>query len=107
MADPVANKSEVDVTTAPAKILSVLKNGKVFVVTEAKVYEFMDGKLRPVTFADVEYAAILAGSAPLPNGAVPSAPPPAPAVPPTTPAPAATSGLFGTTPAPAKPAGTP
>jgi hypothetical protein len=76
----MAEKPVVDVTAAPAKILSVqeLKNGKVFVATEAKLYEFMDGKLRPVTFADVEYEAVMAGSQPMPLGAVPSAPPPPP-----------------------------
>src|SRR6202041_2707880 len=76
----MADKPVVDVTAAPAKILSIseLKNGKVFVVTEAKVYEFMDGKLRPVTFADVEYEAVMAGSQPPPVGAVPSAAPPPP-----------------------------
>jgi hypothetical protein len=69
---------QVDVTVAPAKILSVteLKNGNVYLVTEAKVYQLMDGKLRPLTFADVEHAAVVAGSAPKPIGAVPSAAPP-------------------------------
>jgi predicted amidohydrolase len=71
----------VDVTKAPAKILSVseLKNGSVWVATEGKIYQFIDGKLRPVIFADVEHEAVAAGSKPAPVGAVPAAPaPPAP-----------------------------
>jgi hypothetical protein len=106
----MATTTGTDVTLAPAKILSVteLKNGKVFLITEAKVYEFMDNKLRPVTFADVEYAAVVAGTAPMPVGGVPSAAPaPVPPVAAPVTTPAATTGLFGTTPAPAKPAGTP
>ena len=70
--------SQVDVTAAPAKILSVteLKNGNVYVVTEAKVYQLLDGKLRAVTFADVEHETVMGGSQPKPVGAVPSAAPP-------------------------------
>jgi hypothetical protein len=96
--------STVDVTTAPAEILSVteLKNGNVYIVTKTKVYQLMDGKLRPLTFADVLHAAVVAGSTPLPIGAVPSAAPPPvappkPAVIPVTPAPS--TGIFGTNPA--------
>ena len=72
--------SQVDVTAAPAKILSVteLKNGQVWVATEAKIYQFMDGKLRPLIFADVEHATVVAGSQPAALGAGPAAPPPAP-----------------------------
>jgi hypothetical protein len=72
--------TQTDVTVAPAKILSVteLKNGNVYVVTEGKVYQLMDGKLRPLTFADVEQETVVAGAQPKPTGAVPSAPPPAP-----------------------------
>lgn len=78
----------VDVTKAPAKILSVteLKNGQVFVITEAKVYNFMEGKLRPVIFADVEHEAVMNKAKPAPVGAVPaSPPPPAPVTPPAPP----------------------
>ena len=69
---------QVDVTAAPAKILTVteLKNGNVYIVTEAKVYQLTDGKLRPLTFADVEHETVMAGSTPKPIGAVPSAAPP-------------------------------
>jgi hypothetical protein len=77
----MADKPEVDVTAAPAKIVAMteLKNGNVYVATEEKLYQLFDGKLRPVTFADVEHAAVLAGSQPQGLGAVPSAaPPPAP-----------------------------
>jgi len=71
---------QVDVTLAPAKILAVteLKNGNVYVVTEAKVYQFVDGKLRPLIFADVEHETVMGGSDPKPIGAVPAAPPPPP-----------------------------
>jgi hypothetical protein len=71
---------QVDVTAAPAKILSVteIKNGNVYLVTEAKVYQLMDGKLRPLIFADVEHDAVMAGSLPKATGAVPAAPPPPP-----------------------------
>lgn len=73
--------SQVDTTLAPAKIVAMteLKNGNVYVATEAKLYQLLDGKLRPVTFADVEHETVLAGSQPQALGAVPSAaPPPAP-----------------------------
>jgi hypothetical protein len=75
-ASPAATK---DTTLAPAKILSVteLKNGQVFVVTEAKVYQFVDGKLRPVIFADVEHEVVASNAKPAVVGAVPAAPPPA------------------------------
>lgn len=74
--------SQVDVTAAPAKILQVfeLKNGNVYIVTEGKVYQLLDGKWRPMTFADVEHDAVMAGSQPKLVGAVPSAPPPPPPV---------------------------
>jgi hypothetical protein len=74
---------QVDVTAAPAKIVAMteLKNGSVFVATEEKLYQLLDGKLRPVTFADVEHQTVLAGAQPQALGAVPSAPPP-PAPPP-------------------------
>ena len=73
--------SQVDVTAAPAKIVAMteLKNGNVYVATEEKLYQLLDGKLRPVTFADVEHETVMAGSQPKAAGAVPSAaPPPAP-----------------------------
>ena len=91
--------SGVDVTVAPAKILWVheIKNGKVFIVTENKVYELMDGKFRPIVFADVEAAAVTAKSKVTPVGAVPAAPaPPQPVTP--TPTPAASSGFSITNP---------
>jgi hypothetical protein len=68
----------VDVTKAPAKILSVteLANGKVFIVTEEKAYEYLDGKLRPIVFADVEYEAVKAKNKLAAVGAAPAAPPP-------------------------------
>lgn len=71
-------ETTVDVTKAPAKILSIteIKNGAVFLVTEEKTYQFSDGKWRPVTFADVEAAAVEASSTPAKVGQVPSAPPP-------------------------------
>jgi hypothetical protein len=77
----------VDVTVSPAKILAVteLKNGNVYIVTETKVYQLLDGKLRALTFADVEHEAVVAGSQPKPVGAVPSAAPP-PVPPPAVPA---------------------
>jgi hypothetical protein len=104
----------VDVTAAPAKILSVteLKNGNVYVVTEGKIYQLMDGKLRPLTFADVEHTAVTAGSTPTPIGAVPSAAPPPVAppkpvdVPKPAPAPTAAPSIFSPA-APTPPAGTP
>jgi hypothetical protein len=79
-----------DVTLAPAKILSVteLKNGHVYVVTEGKVYQLDNGKLRPLIFADVEAAVVLANATPAAVGAVPAAPPPPPPPnPPVAPAP--------------------
>lgn len=71
-------ESQIDVTAAPAKILSVteLKNGQVWVATEGKIYQFVDGKLRPLIFADVEHQTVMSGLQPKPIGAVPAAPPP-------------------------------
>ncbi len=70
--------TNADSTAAPAKILSLteLKNGNVYLVTEAKIYQFLDGKWRPLIFADVEHAAVLAGTDPVAVGAAPAAPPP-------------------------------
>jgi hypothetical protein len=67
-----------DTTAAPAKILSIteVKNGSIFVATEAKIYQLLDGKLRPLIFADVEHAAVLDGATPVSVGAAPAAPPP-------------------------------
>ena len=64
-----ATGSGVDVTKAPAKILSVteLKNGHVFLVTEGKVYQLLNGKFAPVIFADVEAEAVAAKSRSLPG----------------------------------------
>lgn len=72
--------STVDTTKAPAKILSIteIKNGSVFIVTENKVYSFVDGKLRPVIFADVEHEAAMARSKLVTPGAVSAAPAPVP-----------------------------
>jgi hypothetical protein len=72
--------SDNDVTKAPAKILTVteLKNGNVYVVTEAKVYQLVDGKLRPLTWADVEHETVQSGAEIKPVGAIPAAPPPPP-----------------------------
>jgi hypothetical protein len=83
-----ASKPTQDVTLAPAKILSVteIKNGHVFVVTEAKIYQLDNGKLRPLTFADVEATVVAAHATPAAVGAVPAAPPPPP--PPNPPVPA-------------------
>lgn len=75
----------IDTTLSPAKILAVteLKNGNVYVVTEGKVYHLLDGKLRPVIFADVEHDAVLRGEEPVSVGAAPASPPPPPLVKPT------------------------
>lgn len=77
-----------DVTSAPAKIISMceLKNGNVYVATEEKLYQLLDGKLKPLVWADVEHAAVQAGgSTELSRAsAVPSAPPPPPPEPETT-----------------------
>src|ERR1700674_4357393 len=78
-------ENQADATLAPTPIVSMveLKNGNVYLATEAKVYQLLDGKLRPLTFADVEHEAVMAGSPPKPIGAVPSAaPPPVPPPPP-------------------------
>jgi hypothetical protein len=73
-----AKGATVDVTAAPAKIVAMteLKNGNVYVATEAKLYQLLDGKLRPVTFADVEHETVMGGSQTTAPGAVPSAAPP-------------------------------
>jgi hypothetical protein len=86
----------VDSTLAPAKILSVteLKNGNVYVATEAKIYQLLDGKLRPLIWADAEHEAVLAGAVPAAAGAVPAAPPPPP---PPAPVKPASTGMFVTT----------
>jgi hypothetical protein len=69
---------QVDVTAAPAEIVAMteLKNGNVYVATKAKLYQLLDGKLRPVTFADLEHETIMGGSETKAPGAVPSAAPP-------------------------------
>lgn len=101
-----ATGSTVDTTKAPAKILSVIeiKNGHVYVITEAKVYQLLDGKLAPMIFADVEAEAVAAKSKPATVGAVPAAPPPpapvmiigpGPVVTPTSGTPAAPKGISG------------
>jgi hypothetical protein len=71
-----------DTTLAPAKILSIteIKNGSVYVATEGKIYQLLDGKLRPLIFADVEHAAVNDGATPVAIGAGPAAPPPPPPV---------------------------
>ena len=92
--------TNADTTLAPAKILTVteLKNGNVYVATEAKIYQLLDGKLRPLIWADVEHETVLAGTVPAAAGAAPAAPPPPP---PPAPVKPASTGLFGTTATPA------
>ena len=84
-----ATGSTVDTTKAPAKIVSIteLKNGQVWVVTEAKAYHFVSGKLQPVIFADVEYDAAMARSTLVAPGAVSAGPAPVPPPLPSTAAP--------------------
>src|SRR5580698_8598376 len=77
---PAPAPGGVDTTLAPAKVVSIteLKNGMVFLATEAKVYQFIDGKLRPVIFADVEHEAAMARKPLTTAGAVAAGPAPVP-----------------------------
>src|SRR5580698_11324946 len=95
---PAPAAGGVDTTLAPAKVISVteLKNGMVFLATEAKVYQFIDGKLRPVIFADVEHEAAMKREKLVTPGAVSAAPAPVPPpLPVDTPAPVVTKPANG------------